>query len=324
VALASALYGVRWSNAVTNAAIRFEHVTKCYGAFVALHDLSLEVARGEIYGFLGPNGAGKTTAIRILLDLIRPNAGRALVLGHDAQRESLAVRSLIGYLPGELSLYDDVHPRAFLDFISRLRGGSVDPRTREELAERFQLPVDKPMGSLSTGQRQKVGVVMAFMHQPSVLILDEPTSGLDPIMRQVLLDTLVERASAGATVFLSSHVLSEVQEVCTRVAILREGRLIDEIDVGEGRRLAPQRVTVLFADQPGADAFAGLAGVSVEQRDGARVALHVTHGMDGLLKRLAGYTVLELDAEQPSLEELVLSYYGDAAPKMEGSDAGAG
>lgn len=295
-------------------AIVFTALSKRYGDTLALSDLNLEVARGEVFGFLGPNGAGKTTAIRILLDLIRPTSGRASVLGHDTQAESMAVRRLVGYLPGDLSLYGGMRPGAFLDYVADLRGAPREPPFRSILIDRIRMPSERPISSLSTGERQKVGIVMALMHRPPVLILDEPTSGLDPIMRRTLLRTLAELAAEGTTVFFSSHVLPEVQEVCTRVAILREGRLLDAIDVAEGRRLAPQHVSVTFDTPPPTAAFDGVPGVSLQSQDGPTYRFRIDAGTDALIKRLAQYTVLDLTAQPPSLEDLVLSYYGGAAP----------
>ena len=201
-------------------AIRTDGLTKRYGRVLALDGLALEVERGEVFGFLGPNGAGKTTTIRLLLDLIRPTAGRASILGHDCQRESLAARAQVGYLPGDLRLYDGLTARQHVALAARLRGARPDWRWVGELAERLGLDLDRKAGALSRGNKQKVGILLALFARPPVLILDEPTSGLDPLVQHAVHELLVEEARRGTAVFFSSHVMSEVERVCSRVAVL--------------------------------------------------------------------------------------------------------
>jgi ABC-2 type transport system ATP-binding protein len=293
---------------------------------LALHEVDLRVEPGELFGFLGPNGAGKTTAIRILVDLIRPTAGRARVLGLDAQRDARAVRARVGYLPGDLRLYEHLTGHELLRLIASLRGGTVDARYRDELIARLQLDPTRPIGELSRGNRQKVGLVQALMSRPALVLLDEPTSGLDPLMQEEVEALLRETVRSGGTVFFSSHVLSEVEQVCTRVAMLHRGAILDVFDLAEQRRLAPRTVSVTFAAAPPADAFAGLPGVTVAARDGQHLEFATHDGIDALVKRLAAFTITALDTHEPSLEELFLARYqrdADASAAMPKGQADA-
>ncbi|MYE47198.1 MAG: ABC transporter ATP-binding protein [Chloroflexi bacterium] len=290
------------------AAIRLEGLVKTYGDVRALDGIDLTVPRGEVFGFLGPNGAGKTTAIRILMDLIRPTAGRAEVLGFDAQRDSLEVRRRCGYLPGDLELYNSLRVDACLDLVASLRGG-VDARYRRELVERLHLDQERRIGALSRGNRQKVGLVIALMAQPELVVLDEPTNGLDPLLQEEVEAILLEIVADGRSVFFSSHVLAEVEQLARRVAMLRAGRIVAISDLAEQRRLAPRRVTVAFAEPPSASAFQGLDGVRLVSLDG-RDAVFETHDeMHALVQALAGQRVLTLETHEITLEELFLSYY---------------
>ena len=302
-------------------AIRLDGLTKHYGAVRALSAVDLTVERGEIFGFLGPNGAGKTTAIRILLDLIRPTAGRAEVLGFDAQRQSLEVRRRVGYLPGDLRLYDRMTGLEFLELIASLRGEPVDVRYRDRLIARLQLDPGRPIGTLSHGNRQKVGIVQALMTRPQLLVLDEPTSWLDPLMQEEMQSLLREVTADGRSVFFSSHDLSEVEQVCSRVAMLRDGRLIDVVVPAEARRLAPQRFAVSFAAPPPRDAFAALAGVQLVSLAGAEVVFEARDGVDALVRRLASFTVTRLETHELSLDELFRSYYAPGAEDAPGGRA---
>ena len=290
------------------AAIRFEGLVKTYGDVRALDGIDLTVPRGEVFGFLGPNGAGKTTAIRILMDLIRPTAGRAEVLGFDAQRDTIEVRRRCGYLPGDLALYDSLSVDACLDLAAALRGG-VDTRYRDELAERLSLDRTRRVGDLSRGNYQKVGLVIALMAKPEVLLLDEPTSALDPLMQEEVEAILGEAVAEGRTVFFSSHVLTEVEQLARRVAMLREGRIVAVSDLAEQRRLAPRRVTVAFAEPPPASAFEALEGVRVVSLEGRDAVFETHEEMHALIQALAGQRVLTLETHEITLEELFLSYY---------------
>jgi ABC-2 type transport system ATP-binding protein len=291
--------------AITTAAL-----TKYYGASRGVEDVDLEVDGGEVFGFLGPNGAGKTTTIRLLLDLIRPTRGRAEILGLDVQRQSLEVRQLTSYLPGELRLPERPTARHFLSFLARVRGGG-EARI-EALAGRLGLELDRRIGGLSKGNKQKVGVVAAFMGAPRRLILDEPTSGLDPLRQRDVLDLIRERAAAGRTVFLSSHELDQVEQVAHRVGIIRDGRLIAVEEVEALRERALRRVEVHLVGDGSIEGLERVEGVhDVSIADGV-IRLHVRGSMDALVKELARYPVRTLTCEEPELDEIFLAYYGRA------------
>ena len=293
------------------AAIETTALTKDFGPVRALDGIDLRVEPGEVFGFLGPNGAGKSTAIRILLDLIRPTAGSARIFGFDAQRQSVDAHRCIGYLPDDVQLYNDLTAAQYFDYVQRLRG-DVDAALRDRLVEDLQLDVNRKVGTLSRGNRQKVGMVQALMTRQRVVILDEPTSGLDPLMQEVVEDALRAVAADGRTVFFSSHVLAEVEEVCTRVAILREGRIVDVFVLAEQRRLLPRRVTVTFAEAaPPNGAFEGLPQVTQRGRDGRRIVFETSGSVDPLIKALATHTVEAIESHEATLEDLFLSYYGD-------------
>jgi ABC-2 type transport system ATP-binding protein len=281
---------------------------KTYGRHRALEGLDLQVRAGEVFGFLGPNGAGKTTTIRVLLDLLRPSEGHAEVLGLDPRRQGIEVRRRIGYLPGDLPLPGRDHAGDLLTFLGNLRGGVPKARIRE-LADRFELDLRRPVRQLSKGNRQKVGIVQAFMHQPELLILDEPTSGLDPLQQQEFLRLVREARDAGHSVFMSSHVLAEVQEVADRAAILRGGRLVAVEDVDTLRERAVHEVELRFTAPVPAEAFTALADVRDVQVDGAVVRATVEGSADALIKAAAKYTVLTVRSHEPDLEEAFLAYY---------------
>jgi ABC-2 type transport system ATP-binding protein len=274
------------------------------------------VRRGEVLGFLGPNGAGKSTTMRLLLDQIRPTAGRATVLGLDARADSLAVRRRVGYLPGDFALYPKATGRAVLDHFAALRGG-VDAGVRDALAERFEAQLDRPVRDLSTGNRQKLGLIQAFMHEPELLVLDEPTAGLDPLVQQRFHALLGEVAAAGRTVFLSSHTLSEVERVADRVAILRRGRLV-VVDTLDGlRAVAVRRLEVEVGGGPeaaraAAAALAALDGVrEASVAHGAHVAVAFEGSADAVVKTLARFDVRALRSRDDDLEEIFLRFYRD-------------
>ena len=289
-------------------AIRFRSLVKRFGDVTALDGIDLEVPRAEVYGFLGPNGAGKSTAIRVLLDLIRPTAGGAEALGLDAQSDTVQLRRRVGFLPGDFRPDTGLTAQELFDLVARMRGdGSA--RERIALIERFQLDPTRRIGDLSRGNRQKVGLVLVFMGRPELLILDEPTASLDPIVQEEVHTLLRETVADGRSVFFSSHVLSEVEEVCTRVAMLRAGQIVAEFSLAERRRLAPARLTVEFAAEPPAGAFDGLPEVRVLSAVGPRVEFEARDGIDALVKRVADFTVARLIPHEVTLEELFRSYY---------------
>jgi ABC-2 type transport system ATP-binding protein len=287
-------------------------LTKYYGGTRGIEDLDLRVEEGEVFGYLGPNGAGKTTTIRLLLDLIRPTRGEARIAGLNTQTESLEVRRLVGYLPGELKPPSRATALQFLTYLGRLRGG-VDRRAIDELADRLELDLGRRLGDLSKGNKQKAGVIAAFMHDPKLLVLDEPTSGLDPLRQQDVLELIRERAAAGRTVFLSSHELDQVEHVAGRVAIVRDGRLVAVETMAGLKERAVRRVEVRLAGSGGPweqlNRVPGVRDVSLQ--DGV-VRLTVEGSMDALVKELARLPVQTLTSEPPELEEIFLSYYGSA------------
>jgi ABC-2 type transport system ATP-binding protein len=297
-------------DAVVTAVVQTEDLTKFYGSRRGLEGLSLEVDAGEVFGYLGPNGAGKTTTIRILLDLIRPSRGTARLFGSDPRGDGVAVRRRIGYLPGELVFDGRERVDAFLKYLGEARGG-VNPRRVTELAERLELDLSRRIKALSKGNRQKVGLVQAFMHEPELLILDEPTTGLDPLIQQEFLLMVREAREAGQTVFMSSHVLAEVQQTADRVAIIREGRLVTVEKVASLGRRAVRRVKIHFDGAVPADVFDGLPGVRDLTVDGPVLACTVDGRLDPLVKAAAQYTVVDLLSEEPDLEQTFLSYYYD-------------
>ena len=297
-------------------AIRTRALTKVYrGGTVAVRELDLSVRAGEVFGFLGPNGAGKTTTIRILLDLLRPTSGGAEVLGLDTRRAGVDVRRRIGYLPGDLPLYPKLTARETLTYLAALRGG-VASGSIERLTERLDLPLDRPVGTLSHGNRQKVGLVQAFMHEPELLVLDEPTGGLDPLLQQEFHRLVEEVAAEVLTVFLSSHVLSEVERVADRVGVIRAGRLVALEEITALQQRATRRLEVELADSVDAVGFARLPHVREARADGRRLHLVVEGSLDAVVKALAEHEVVTLTSHEPDLEEFFLDLYraepGDA------------
>lgn len=290
------------------AVIRTQALVKDYGRTRALHGVDLEVARGELFGFIGPNGAGKSTTIRVLLDLIRPTSGSAEVLGVRQLSAHPEFRARVGYLPGELSLDGAQTAREHLGYLASLRGGRGLDRIAP-LAERFRLDLDRPFRGLSKGNKQKVGVVQAFMHEPELLILDEPTSGLDPLLQKEFLTLVREAHAAGATALISSHILSEVEAIADRVAIMRAGRVVDVEGVAALRARAGQHLRLRFDSPPPPELFGGCTELSEVQVEGNELTA-VLHGSpDAALKRAARLTVIGLWVQDRNLEELFMDHY---------------
>jgi len=302
------------------AAILTEKLTKSYGKSRGIVTLDLEVQPGEVFGFLGPNGAGKSTTIRVLLDLIRPTTGRALVLGLDSHRDTLAIQARSGYLPGELSLYPALTGGETLRYLANLRGG-VDWSRVDELCERLDCDLDKKVADLSSGNKRKLGLIQAFMHRPELLILDEPTSGLDPLVQHEFYALVDEVRDAGQTVFLSSHVLPEVQRVCDRVAFIREGALIALEDVSSLTGRAVREIEVVFSEPVPPSAFEGVPGVtqvSVNGKGSNTLRFTVTGSLDAAIKKLGEFPVLDLTSRLPDLEDVFMTFYAEG-----GDDAAA-
>lgn len=287
-------------------------LTKHFGDVKAVVDLDLAIDAGEVFGFLGPNGSGKTTTIRTMLDLIRPTAGTASILGLDSHRDAVEIRQHIGYVPGELALYRNLTGKELITYFANLRGG-VDWTRVNLLAERLDAVLDKKVGELSTGNRQKVALVQAFMSKPSVLVLDEPSIGLDPLVQQQFQAIMREAAEEGATVFLSSHTLSEVERVASRVGIIRTGRLIVVETMEALKEKAVRTVTMQF-DQPVGEAeFAAVAGVRDASVDDTQATVAVEGSMAQLLQLASSLGAVEMSSNESDLEEIFLTYYREDA-----------
>ncbi len=285
-------------------------LVKWYGRIQALRGVDLEVRRGELFGFLGPNGAGKTTTIRCLLDLIRPQAGEIRVLGLNPQADPVAVRARVGYLPGELNLEANLRVEQALRYFDELRGRRTDWSFVRELAGRLELDLQMPIRNLSKGNKQKVGLVQALMARPELLLLDEPTAGLDPLMQQEVYRLLREARAEGTTIFFSSHILSEVEALADRVAIIRAGVIVEEAEPGRLVHMAMRRVRVRFKRPVDLTPLVHLDGVSLlYQNDGIEATLQVEGDMEALIKALAAFPVGDIETEHRSLEEAFLAYY---------------
>jgi len=293
-----------------NIALVAQKLTKSYGQVRALRGVDLKVRRGEIFGFLGPNGAGKTTTIRCLLDLIRPDGGTVRVLGIDPQADPVAVRARVGYLPGELNLESNLKVEGALRYFNDLRGNNTDWSFVRQLAERLELDLTMPIRNLSKGNKQKIGVVQALMPHPELLLLDEPTAGLDPLMQQEVYRLLREAQADGATVFFSSHIISEVEALAERVAIIREGVIVEEAEPSQLVSMAMRHLWVRFKKVVDPTPLAAVKGITLlSQSKDTGVHLQVEGEMDGLIKALAAFPVRDFEIERPSLEEIFLAYY---------------
>lgn len=289
-------------------AISTERLIKDYGRARGLDGLDLEVPTGEVYGFLGPNGAGKTTTIRLLLDLIRPTSGQALVLGLNPRIDGVALRRRVGYLAGDFVVDGRQTGGELLVYLGNLRGGVAKARI-DALAQRLDLDLGQRIRTLSRGNRQKVGVIQAFMHEPELLILDEPTSSLDPFFQHEFAALAQEATAEGRTVFMSSHVLSEVQQTADRVGIIRQGRLVAVESVEDLRERSMRNVEIRFDGPVRAQDFVGLPGVSDLRVDGSLLSCRLDGRADALVKEAARYTIVTLSVEEADLEELFFHYY---------------
>ena len=293
--------------------IEVNHFVKTYqgkATVPAVRDISFSVRRGEIYGFLGPNGSGKTTTIRCMLDLIRPSSGTIALFGLDAQRDASAIHARIGYLPGDVRLPGELTAKQFLDRYSHLAG--LQPVLLPHLLERFPIPLDRKVKGFSKGMRQMVAIIQAFMCAPELAILDEPTSGLDPLGQRAFNDFLLDRTAQGQTTFMSSHMLSEVERVCQRVAVIRAGELVAVEEVERLRERAGQVVIVQFADEVAEAELHGVAGVqSVERQQDGTYHLQIAGAIDPIIKALARHTIQRLAVEEAPLEDVFLKFYAD-------------
>ena len=291
-------------------AIQAQGLVKNYGRVQALRGVDLSVRQGEIFGFLGPNGSGKTTTIRCLLDLIRPDAGSLQVLGLDPQEDPLGVRQCTGYLPGELRVDDAFTVETALRYFNSLRRGKADWQYVRTLAQTIDLDLKMRVKNLSKGNKQKVGVVQALMHRPELLLLDEPTAGLDPLVQQEVLKLVAQAQQGGATVFFSSHILSEVQQIADRVGIIRQGLVVEVAETQALINRSLRRVYLRFRQPVDTAPLALIPGITLlSTGDGPNLTLQVEGEMDALIKALASYPVVDFETERPTLEEVFLAYY---------------
>lgn len=298
-----------------NEPVRAVGLTKRYGATLAVDQLDVSVAVGEVYGFLGPNGSGKTTTIRMLLGLHRPSGGNATLFGIDAWKEPVAAHRRVAYVAGEPSLWPQLTAEETLAFFGRMHG-LVDRSYRQELVKRFDLEQDKKVRALSKGNRQKIQLIAAFATRADLLMLDEPTSGLDPLMEVVFRECVLEARARGQAVFLSSHILSEVEALCDRVGILRQGRLVEEGTLAQLRHLRTQTLDVTFSGEP--PALASIDQITVTRAGPRTLRFEASGSIAPLFAALSGKDVVALQSHEPSLEEIFLHYYGG-----DGDDAAA-
>lgn len=290
-------------------AIKTRGLIKSYGSVHALRGVNLEVQRGEIFGFLGPNGAGKTTTIRCLLDLIRPNGGTIQVLGLNPQVDSVSIRARTSYLPGELHLEENMNSEEMLRYLNALRGNRADWGFVRQLSERFSLDLKSQIKNLSHGNRQKVAIVQAFMHHPELLLLDEPTTGLDPLMQQEVLHLITEAQKEGATTFFSSHIISEVEAVAERVAIIRMGKIVEVAKISSLINRAIHHIRIKFKKPVDTSTLIKTPGVKILSKHNSVIFLEVRGEMDRFLKALSLLPVSTFETEHPSLEEIFMAYY---------------
>lgn len=285
-------------------------LTKTFGKVVAVDHIDLDIRRGEIFGFLGPNGAGKSTTIRMFLGLIRPTEGGASIFGKDIRKHGNEIRRGIGYLPGELAMYENLSARQYFAYTGSLYGVD-DISFALAISDRLKISdLDAPIGSLSQGNKQKVGIVQALLHKPALVILDEPTNALDPLMRHELYEILLLAREEGMTVFFSSHVLAEAERICDRVAIIREGQLIRVGSVAELKATAPKRLVVRFAEPVEPEAFASLSGVTAaDHAEDGEIELMVRENLDEVLRAVTQHRIVDFEAQDLSLEEIFLGYY---------------
>ena len=298
------------------AIIETQQLTKSYGVHRGIIEVDLEVQPGEVFGFLGPNGAGKTTTIRTLLDLIRPTSGVARVFGIASNADPVAIHRRIGYLPGEFALYDRLTGAQHLEYFANLRGG-VDRAYQASLIDRFDLDPSRKFKEYSKGNKQKVGLIIALQHSPDLLILDEPTAGLDPLIQQSFFVALRELIAKGRTAFLSSHILSEIEKSCDRVAIIREGRLVKVDTVDALRDLAHHQVELRFAGPVPAAEFGALPGVSDVVVEDHVLRMRVAGAITPVVQAAARYELLDFVSREPSLEDTFLAQYGQQAVEVE-------
>ncbi len=295
---------------MTDPIIQTFDLTKSYGSERGIMDVTMSVERGEIFGFLGPNGAGKTTAIRVLLDLIRPTSGSASVFELDTVEHSVEIRRRTGYLPGEMSLYENMTGHQLLQYFAALRA-NADWALVDEMTKRLSCDLSRRIGALSQGNKRKVGLIQAFMHRPELLILDEPTAGLDPLIQHEFLLLIEEASRNGQTVFLSSHNLTEVERVCNRVGIIRSGRLIAVEPIEALRKRAVRKLEIRFAGPVKEDAFRDLPGIHEMRMEGDTLHCTMSGPLGPVISAASQFEIVDLISEQPNLEEIFMALYSE-------------
>jgi ABC-2 type transport system ATP-binding protein len=293
-----------------NTVIDTAKLTKYYGKQLGIEDVDLEVKRGEVFGYLGPNGAGKTTTIRTLLDFIRPTRGSATVFGLDIRQSSVDIHRRVGYLNGELALYNNMTGEDLLKYLGNLRGG-LDWKYVRELAARFQCDLPRRIQGLSMGNKQKLGLLQAFMHKPELLILDEPTNGLDPLMQHEFYDLLTETKKEGRTIFLSSHILPEVEKVCDRVGIIRQGKLVTVETIETLKSHSVRQLEIHFARAIPKEKFSNVPGIRDILVQDKLLTCNVVGSLDALVKAAAQFEVINIISHEPSLEDIFMTYYNE-------------
>jgi ABC-2 type transport system ATP-binding protein len=294
---------------MSEAVIETNGLTVYYGKHRGIKDVNLKVEKGEVFGFLGPNGAGKSTTQRVLLDVIRPTKGSAKIFGMDCQGQGSEIRQRVGYLPGELSLYPSLTGRSFLNLVARINGKKVDKTFRRSLYERLQFDPSRKMSQYSRGNKQKVGLIAAFMNKPDLLVLDEPTGGLDPLVQQTVMELVREVKEDGRTVFFSSHILPEVEAVCDRVGIIREGELIQTSTVDALTKHSFKRLRLTLRETPATDSFSRIDDVVEMGRSGNDIDLEVKNNMEEVMKTALTFGLADLDVLPVTLEEIFLGFY---------------
>ncbi|OPY29796.1 MAG: putative ABC transporter ATP-binding protein [Methanocella sp. PtaU1.Bin125] len=290
--------------------IETKNLTKTYGKSRGIVDVNIRVNKGDIFGFLGPNGAGKSTTIRTLLDYIRPTSGSATIFGMDCHKETVQIKKRIGYIPGDFGLFGHMTGWKYLEYFGKVRGG-YDAEATKALAKRLEIKPDRKMKEYSRGMRQKMAIIQAFMNNPDLIIMDEPTSGLDPLVQQTFMDMIHERANEGTTIFMSSHVLSEVEKVCNRVAIIKEGRIATEEKVEDLRKKSGNVIQVKFTDAVDPEAFR-MPGVTNPLRQNGYIRMTVSGNMESVLAEVSRHKVAEISIHPMTLEEIFMHYYEGA------------
>ena len=299
--------------------LKITGLTKSYGSQISVEDISLNLKKGEVFGFLGPNGAGKSTTIRTVLNFLHPSKGSVSIFGLDSVRDSVRAKRRIGYLAGDIALYDTMTGRKLLRYLASLRGG-VDWEYVTELERKLVATLDKPIHTLSKGNKQKIGLIQAFMHKPDLIVLDEPASGLDPLMKQAFYDMVRDASSNGATIFVSSHDLTEVQKICHRIAFIKDGKIVATESIKQTDKLSIKRYRVTFMSQPTKKQLKEIPGVHDVAVDEGHVVLSVTGNINEFIKGLSKFNVTDFDSEEVSLEELFIHHYQATGSKKEERD----